>query len=111
VSLQVFWTGEDFTDNLKYDIQGTPCEKVFKNDHAYYADQVQKKFPEDHWLQENGIESYLAIPVYDLEGKPYGHLGVMHDGPMDDDLPRESILRAFSVRAGAELRRMHTEAH
>lgn len=109
VSMHVFWAGDAFTDNFEYDIQGTPCENVFRNDHAYYAEQVQEKFPEDHWLQENGIESYLAIPVFDPEGKPYGHLGVMNDGPMDDDLPRESILRAFSVRASAELRRMHTE--
>ena len=85
-------------------------EKVFKNDHAYYADHVQKKFPEDHWLGENGIESYLAIPVYDPEGKPFGHLGVMHDGPMHDDLPRESILRNFAARASAELKRLHTQA-
>ena len=111
VSLQVFWAGEGFVDNFEYDIQGTPCENVFRDDHAYYADQVQEKFPEDQWLQENGIESYLAIPVYDSMGKPFGHLGVMHDGPMEDDLPRESILRSFSVRVSTELSRMHTEAH
>ena len=108
--LHVFWTGEGFADNFEYDIQGTPCENVFRMDNAYYADHVQKQFPEDHWLQENGIESYLAIPVYDPEGKPLGHLGVMHEGPMGDDLPRESILRTFAVRAAAEFTRMHTEA-
>jgi hypothetical protein len=94
-----------FADILEYDIQGTPCENVFGNDH------VQKKFPEDHWLQKNGIESYLAIPVYDPEGKPSGHLGVMHESPMGDDLPRESIVRTFAVRASAEFWRMHTEVH
>ena len=102
--------GEDFADNFQYEIKGTPCEKVFQNDHAYFADQVQANFPEDHWLQENGIESYLAIAVYDPEGKPFGHLGVMHDGPLEDDLPRESILKTFAVRASAELSSMHTQA-
>jgi PAS domain S-box-containing protein len=110
VAMRVFWTGEDFADNFQYEIKGTPCEKVFQNDHAYFSDHVQANFPEDHWLQENGIESYLAIAIYDPEGKPFGHLGVMHDGPLEDDLPRESILRTFALRASAELSSMHAQA-
>ena len=54
-------------------------------------------------LKENGIESYLAVPVYGPTGKPIGHLGVMHDGPMPEGPPREAILRIFATCAGNEL--------
>jgi GAF domain-containing protein len=55
------------------------------------------------------VESYLAIPVYDLEGKPIGHMGVMNDIPMRNRESAESILRIFAIRAGAELNRMLAE--
>ncbi|MDA2939000.1 hypothetical protein MYX75_12155 [Acidobacteria bacterium AH-259-A15] len=60
-------------------------------------------------MQEKGIESYLAVPVYDPNGNPRGHLGGMHDRPMQNELPRESILRIFAARAGAELERKQVE--
>ena len=104
-----WWNDSDFGENFEYALSGTPCEKVFAEDGAFYPRGVQRRFPEDYWLQAQGIESYLAVPLYDRGKNSIGHLGLMHNGPMADDLPRESILRIFAGRAGAELQRERAE--
>ncbi len=104
--LLALWNGSGYGNNFEYDIEHKPCEHVFTNDLSFYPADLQKIFPKDAWLRENGIESYLAVPVYDPTGKPIGHLGVMHDGPMPEGPPRESILRVFATCAGNELAHM-----
>jgi len=103
VCLLALWDGSGYRKQFEYDIEHTPCKHVFTNGLSYYPTDLQKIFPKDAWLKENGIESYLAVPVYGPTGKPIGHLGVMHDGPMPEGLPRESILRVFATCAGNEL--------
>jgi PAS domain S-box-containing protein len=104
-----WWTGTEYGENFEYALAGTPCAEVFLNDGTYYPREVQQRFPKDRWLAIQGIESYLAVPLYDRDKNPIGHLGVMHDGPMADDLPRENILRILASRAAAELERARAE--
>ena len=104
--LLALWNGSGYGNNFEYDIEHKPCEHVFTNDLSFYPADLQKIFPKDAWLKENRIESYLAVPVYGSTGKPIGHLGVMHDGPMSEGPPRESILRVFAICAGNELAQM-----
>ncbi len=104
-----WWAGSDFGRNFEYALAGTPCEKVFTANGAYYPSRVQARFPNDRWLRENGIENYLAVPVYNPAGDPVGHLGVMHDAPMADDVPRKAVLGIFASRVGAELERNNAE--
>ena len=104
--LLALWEGSGYGNNFEYDIEDTPCEHVFANDLSFYPADLQKIFPKDAWLKENEVDSYLAIPVYSPAGNPIGHLGVMHDGPMLEGPPRESILRVFATCAGNELEYM-----
>ncbi|MEK7679688.1 MAG: diguanylate cyclase, partial [Deltaproteobacteria bacterium] len=66
-------------------------------------------FPDDAWLKEAGIESYLAIPLFDATGGPTGHMGVMDTLPMDESSENEDILRVFAARASSEMVRMRAE--
>ncbi len=102
------WNGKGCVE-FEYQTAGTPCEWVIGKETVYYPYKVQEKFPKDSWLRDNGVESYLAIPLFNVDGSPLGHLGVMHDAPMMDDLPSQSILKIFAARAGAELERKRTE--
>ncbi len=104
--LLALWDGAGYRNNFEYDIEHTPCKHVFTNDLSFYPANLQKIFTKDAWLKENEIESYLAVPVYGPTGKPIGHLGVMHDSPMSEGPPRESILRVFATCAGNELEHM-----
>jgi len=107
VCLLALWDGSGYRKQFEYDLEHTPCKQVFTNGLSYYPADLQRIFPKDAWLKENGIESYLAVPVYSPTGKPIGHLGVMHDGPMPEGPPRESILRVFATCAGNELAHMN----
>ena len=49
---------------------------MLQNGLPYYPSGVADLFPNDVWLQEEGIESYLAIPLYGTDGNPVGYLGV-----------------------------------
>ncbi|HET8760473.1 MAG TPA: PAS domain S-box protein, partial [Nitrospiria bacterium] len=107
--LIAFWTGSGWAEPFEYPIKGTPCDEVVAKQFQYYASNVQARFPEDVWLREQGVVSYMAVPLSDSAGHALGHMGVMHDGPMDASLPLESILRIFAARAGAELERQKAE--
>lgn len=107
--LLAMWRGACFLETFEYALYGTPCEQVFLGHRAYYPSNVRKRFPNDRWLADNGIESYLSVPLSNPSGEWVGHLGVMDDRPMSSDLPRESILGVFAARAGAELERKRTQ--
>ncbi len=104
-----FWAGSDWGEPFEYPIKGTPCEHVVGKEFQYFPANVQSRFPEDAWLREHGVVSYMAVPLSDSAGHALGHMGVMHDSPMDASLPLESILRIFAARAGAELERLTAE--
>lgn len=109
VRLLVFWTGHGFSEPFEYPTKGTPCEQVMAQSLQYFPDNVQALFPEDAWLKEQRVVSYLAIPLFDSAGRPLGHMGVMDDQPMDPAIPMEAVLRVFAARAGAEIERQHAE--
>jgi len=109
VRLLAFWTGEGFGETFSYDIRNTPCEGVVGKQLVYYPHSVQSLFPDDAWLRQAGIDSYLAIPLFDSTGRPIGHLGVMHDRPLNAAEGTEQVLKIFAARAGAELERSRAE--
>lgn len=109
VRLLVLWDKDHFAPTFAYDIAGTPCEHVIERQLAHFPREVGKRFPDDRWLQEAGIDAYIAIPLFDSHGKGLGHLGAM-DGPSAQPRqPAEPLLRVFAARAAAELERMIAE--
>jgi two-component system, sensor histidine kinase and response regulator len=106
-----FWDGTDFQENFEYELAGTPCENVISQGMCYYPNAVRECFPNDPYLVELGVESYLGIPLIDSEGQVIGNLAVMGEQPLTDAIPpdEESILQIFAARAGAELERIQAE--
>src|SRR5215210_608309 len=104
-----FWTGEDYGEPFEYDLRGTPCENVIGRQFCYYPQDAWRLFPQDAWLREEGIESYFAVPLFDSEDRPLGHMAVMDTKPLAQNLPAMSILKIFAARAGAEIERKLAE--
>ncbi|WP_018232214.1 hybrid sensor histidine kinase/response regulator [Thioalkalivibrio thiocyanodenitrificans] len=94
---------------LEYPLEGTPCAHVVGRSFQYIPDDLQTRFPGDGLLGEFGLESYAGYPLFDSSGDPTGLVAVLHRGPLPDAAFTESILRIFSVRAGAELERIAAE--
>ena len=101
----VFRIGNDFVENIEYDLAGTPCEDVLAGNMSFYPKDIQTLFPRDTMLVELNVNSYVGLPLFDSSGKVIGHIAVLDKRSISTD-PREmSILRISAARAGAELER------
>jgi PAS domain S-box-containing protein len=103
------WDTDHVADNFSYSAQHTPCEHVLRDGYALYPAKVADMFPQDSWLRENGIESYVGIVLCDAHGGFLGHLGIMDDKPLLDTEENVALLKIFAARVAAELERMRAE--
>ncbi|WP_107668789.1 ATP-binding protein [Cyanothece sp. BG0011] len=99
------WVNGQLSDNIEYDLSGTPCEQVIKQGTCLYRRQVSNFFPDDTLLQELGIESYLGTPLKNAQGEVLGILNILHDQPLDESLSPEALLEIFAGKTAAELQR------
>jgi diguanylate cyclase (GGDEF)-like protein/PAS domain S-box-containing protein len=109
VRILALWEIDDYSPPFEYDLQGTPCEHVVGRQISFHPSGVWRLFPEDRWVVETRIESYIAVPLFDRTRRPLGHLAVMSTSPVHDDVPAQSILKIFAARAAAEIERKLTE--
>jgi diguanylate cyclase (GGDEF)-like protein/PAS domain S-box-containing protein len=107
--LLALWEVDGYSEPFEYSIRGTPCEHVVKGQPGYYPADVWRLFPEDRWVVETRIESYIGVPLFDRAGRPLGHMAVMSTQPLPEDLPAMSILKIFAARASAEIERKLAE--
>jgi len=104
------WAGGSLQEPFEYDLAGTPCERVIEGGLAAYPDRLQERFPEDPWLVEAGVQSYLATPLYSPGGDPLGTLGVMDQRPIENPDSFAPVLKAFAGRLASEMVRAEAES-
>jgi PAS domain S-box-containing protein len=104
-----FWFRDRITDNVEWDVIGTPCEDVVRGNVCHHPSGVKLKFPDDKPLVEWGIESYLGVPLCDTNGEHLGHLAVFDEQPMPKEPRKLFTMRIFAARAAAELERLRYE--
>ncbi len=109
VRLLALWEVDDYRPGFEYDLKGTPCERVVGREICFLPSGVWKLFPEDRWIVETRIESYIAVPLFDRANRPLGHMAVLSTSPVGEDVPALSILKIFAARAAAEIERKLTE--
>ncbi|HEX4596628.1 MAG TPA: PAS domain S-box protein, partial [Burkholderiaceae bacterium] len=104
----VFARGEH-APNLRYALDGTPCENVVGRELCIYPLGVQALFPRDPLLAEMKVESYAGMPLWDTAGQPIGLIAVMDRKPLSPTCPVVPLLRLVATRAAAELERERVE--
>ena len=104
------WDTDHVTANFSYGVKNTPCENVLQNGLSIFSSQVAETFPEDVWLKESGVESYIGIPLYDTGGKFLGHMGVMDDKALSNTAAKVDLLRIFAARVAGEIERRRSES-
>jgi GAF domain-containing protein len=104
-----FWFRDRITDNIEWDVVGTPCEDVVRGKMCHYPADVSQRFPDDKLALDWGIQSYLGVPLCDAQGRHLGHLAVFDEGPMPAEPRRLFTFRIFATRAAAELERLQFE--
>ena len=106
-----FWNGERIDKNFEYNLSGTPCATVIQKAACFHYNSVAEQFPEDLWLKENGVESYLGMPLMGRSGDVLGILAVMDTKSVDQTKAEQaqSLLAVFASRAISEFERMHAD--
>lgn len=104
-----YWFRDRITDNVAWDVTGTPCADVVRGNLCHYPTGVSQRFPDDKPMVEWGIESYLGVPLCDAAGRHLGHLAVFDEQPLPAEPRRLFTFRIFAARAAAELERLQFE--
>ncbi len=95
-----------FLDPMEYSLTGTPCEVARKGNRCFWGDHVRQHFPDDAWMADEDVESYLSHPIRGLEGQVLGHVAVMDMKPMVQDPFWGGILEFVALRSALEFQRM-----
>ncbi|HAM53432.1 MAG TPA: hypothetical protein DCP92_23080 [Nitrospiraceae bacterium] len=98
-----------FVDNFEFELAGTPCGNLLRDNFCMYPEEVQNLFPSDIILKELGIEAYAGICLLSSGGQALGTMAVMHRRPLTNPVQIESMLKIFAARASAELERSNAE--
>lgn len=96
-------------NDFSYLLAGTPCEKALSEKACCYPENVQAQFPDDEWLGEEGIESYIGAALISSAGEVMGILSAFSQLPIQN---LECVTACFDMvvaRTAAELERTQTE--
>ena len=104
-----FYGNDTFLDEVEYEVAGTPCGETLSTGCSSFSRNVQASFPQDLYLQDLRIESYLGIKLTGSNGQPLGILSVMSRSAMTSVSGAEAILRIFASRVSSELERRRAE--
>lgn len=95
---------------FRYDLRGTPCAQLFHRDGCVFEAGVADRFPDDHFLRENGIEAYAGIPLVD-DHRSLGLIALLFGRPLDAGEVEavQTELEVWRERATAELVRRRAD--
>ncbi len=99
------WGPEGRLEPMDYELAGTPCEHVLREEFCHYSSGVQAVFPQDDALHELSIESYMALTLPSPTGVPIGWIALLGRKALKDVERAEALLRMVVGRAGSELGR------
>lgn len=68
-----YWEGSDFGQGFSYRFPGTPCERVAQGHVCSTRTRLKELFPEDLWLLQIGVDSYVGVPMKTADGRVLGH--------------------------------------
>lgn len=107
-SLAYFIDGK-IAANVEYQLKGSPCETVIGQQVRTYASGLRASFPDNPFICETGMESYVGIPLFDSQDRPQGILFAMFTKSIENIDFNESVMRIFAARTSAEIERNKSE--
>lgn len=108
VNTYVVYAHGKIASNISYSLSGTPCMNVVGKEACAYPEHVQQLFPDDKLLTDMGVDSYIGLPLYAVDGVAIGIVVVMDSKPMKNTSQMEEVLKIFAARTEAELEKKKT---
>jgi len=104
-----YYRNNKIIENNAYDLDGTPCYDVIRDDKCIVSNNVANLYPKDKPLKARGIESYMGLALKDSKGNRLGIIAILDNKELQRISEVESILSLFSYRAASELERKKAE--
>ncbi|EWG98194.1 sensor domain-containing phosphodiesterase [Halomonas sp. BC04] len=104
-----FWSQGVMQPAAVYELAGTPCEHVLKDEICQFPDSLRERFPDNGLIRELGAESYMGIPLRAPSGQLLGLLALMCNRPLSLPAFAPEVLRIAATQAGAEMARRMAE--
>ena len=104
------WQRDHFGEAVELPLKGSPCELVLHGQNAHYPTELCTRFPDDHLLAKWGAQSYCGVPVFDEEGRVFGHVAIIDDKPMPEGQHAIDVMQIYAARVRAEVERLRMEA-
>ena len=105
-----FVRGGELLPNIRYGLEGTPCEQIVSGEACIFEQGVGELFPDDHMLVGLGIEAYAGIPLFHQTDGVAGIMVVFFANPLKETALVQSTLQIFAARAASELDRQQADA-
>ena len=99
------WADGGPAEPFTYALRGAPCEQVVGRVPCVFPSRVSELFPEDLLLSQNGLSSYVGVPLTAADGDPLGLLAALSRRPLHDGASASRALGLFAARAVAEIER------
>ena len=100
--------GNDFADNFKYDLEGTPCQDVLNMDMELIPQDAARLYPQDELLGQMGVDSYFGAPLISPSNQLMGLVAVMDTHPLSLQHWTRPVLGIFANLLAHEIERRNT---
>lgn len=110
VRVHCIWSSSGNTETFDYDLDGTPCQLVYKGEPTLIPCDVCRDFPAEADTED---ESFIGIPLLNPHpgstSEVIGHLAIYSTRPIEDKSDLVEVANLFAGRAQAEVVRTRVE--
>lgn len=99
----------NITENISYNLKGTPCEDCLTNHQILIQEDVAGQYPEDEMLVDMELQSYFGSAIIDSNGNELGVVVILDTEPMQKDEWMYPIFALFADRISLELERINRQ--
>lgn len=104
ITLSMYLDGKILHEGV-FDLTGTPCADVRETRSFCNFNAVAERFPQDKFLSDYNIESYIGFPVFGTDGEVIAIINAMNDRPIHLTEGDRLFLEAMASRVRLELER------
>lgn len=94
---------------FSYPLATTPCYEALHQGSCVYNLNLKAEFPDDQFLFEEDLNSYIGLALVDKDRKTIGLLTALYHDKIINEERAVGIFELVGIRAGAELERMSYE--
>jgi PAS domain S-box-containing protein len=89
-----------------FSMNGALCRDIAREGRIYVEHDVQRRFPEEHWLKRLGASGLCVVPLVSGEQRITGLIGVTTAGGLELFPGSTELLDVFARRVSVELERI-----